>query len=96
MSSLGNMPEWTQVAKVCELPAVMHFIHGNLAIRGTGAPEHGGSRKNWRQTRAVIEKRSLKELAGKQPTNISYRNSSSFLRQNSFIYGSNNVKYGPR
>lgn len=50
-----------------------------VAIRGAGAPEHWGSSKNWRQTRALTEKRSLKELAGKQPTNISYRNSSSFL-----------------
>ena len=67
----------------------------NLAVRGAGAPEHGGSRKNWRQTRALIEKRSLKELAGKQPTNISYRSSSSFLKQNSLISGRNDVKYGP-
>ena len=30
MDSLGNMPEWTLVAKVCELPAIMHFIHRKL------------------------------------------------------------------
>ena len=33
MNSLGNMPEWTLVAKVCELPAVMHFIQRKLGCQ---------------------------------------------------------------